>query len=252
VSVGSAAWLVAAGAVAGVIGTAGGITSLVSYPALLAAGVAPLPADIANLVAVVACWPSSALASRRELAGTSKKLVAALPTAAAAGASGSVLLLVTPPGTFTRVVPWLVLGGSVTLLAQPALTARRVGSARTGRHASRSLLGWVIVLSIYGGYFGAGSGMMLLAALLVLDDPRLPHANAVKNMLIGAAALASAVVFVAAGPVAWAAVAPLASGLLLGSFMGPVAARRLPATAVRWVAAALGVALAVELWINPG
>lgn len=245
--------LVAAGVVAGVVGTAGGITSLVSYPALLAAGLAPLPADVVNLVALVACWPSSALASRRELRGTSRLLALVLPAAAAGAAVGSLLLLVTPPGAFTRVVPWLVLAGSVALLAQPAITARRGAPAALGdRRPRRALLPWIAALSVYGGYFGAGSGIMLLAALLVFEDARLPHANAVKNMLVGACAICSAAVFVATGRIDWAAAAPLAAGLLLGGFVGPRVVRRLPARAVRWGAAVLGVALAVELWVHPG
>jgi uncharacterized membrane protein YfcA len=252
VSVGSAVWLVTAGTVAGVIGTAGGITSLVSYPALLAAGVAPVPASVANLVAAAACWPTSALASRRELAGRTSVLVSALPTAAAAGAVGSVLLLVTPPGIFARIVPWLVLAGSAALLAQPAITAGRdPGRRADGRSAGWALLAWVAALSIYGGYFGAGSGIMLLAALLVLHDERLPRSNAVKNMLVGAGAVASAVVFVVAGPVVWSAAAPLAAGMLIGGLLGPPAARHLPERAVRWAASGLGVALAVELWLHP-
>jgi uncharacterized membrane protein YfcA len=248
-SAGSTLLLVLAGVAAGLIGTAGGITSLISYPALLAVGVPPLPANVANLVAVVVCWPSSALASRLELRATSTLLASALPVAAAAGAAGSVLLLVTPPRVFVHVVPWLVLTGAVALVAQPALTARRATSGN--RPAPRLLLGWVAALSIYGGYFGAGSGTMLLATLLILHEPRLPRANAIKNMVVGCAAVASAIVFVLAGPVRWAAVAPLAGGLVVGSFLGPRAARRLPSRVVRYVAATLAVALAVELWIHP-
>jgi uncharacterized membrane protein YfcA len=124
-SVLTAVWLAAGGALAGVIGSAGGITSLVSYPTLLAAGVPPLGANGANLVAVVACWPGSALASRRELAGSQPWLVTSLPVAAAGGSAGSALLLATPPGVFARVAPFLVAAGSLTLVAQPTLTARR-------------------------------------------------------------------------------------------------------------------------------
>ncbi|WP_375480225.1 sulfite exporter TauE/SafE family protein [uncultured Jatrophihabitans sp.] len=241
--------LLAAGAVAGVIGTAGGITSLVSYPALLAVGLGPLSANVANLVAWVACWPSSALTSRRELKGNSAILATAVPVAAVASGAGSLLLVATPPGVFGKVVPWLVLIGSAVLVAQPAITARR-----GARHSSgdAALLAWVAVLCVYGGYFGAGSGIMLLAALLLFHDPRLPHANALKNMLVGAGALASAVLFVFARPVVWSAVGPLAAGLFLGSLVGPLAARQLPAAAVRWTAAILGVALAVDLWVHPG
>ena len=104
---------------------------------------------------------------------------------------------------------------------------------------------------MYGGYFGAGSGVMTLALLLILLDAKLPQANAVKNMLIGAAAVASAAVFIISAPVLWAAVAPLAAGLFAGSTVGPVIARRLPTHIVRWAAATLGFILAIGLWVHP-
>lgn len=243
----AASLLVAAGAVAGVVGTAGGITSLVSYPALLAVGLPPLTANVANLVALVACWPGSALTSRRELAGAGRWLARGLPVAAAGATAGAVLLLTTPPGVFSRVVPFLVAGGSLALLLAPALTAR-VG----GRRGRASALPLVALVSVYSGYFGAGAGVLLLALLLVLVDDRLPEANAMKNMLNGVSTVAAATVLVLAGPVDWTAVAPLAVGLFAGSLAGPVVARRLPARAVRWLSAGLGFALAVRLALTAG
>lgn len=248
-SVEATGWLLLAGGVAGVLGTAGGITSLVSYPALLAVGVPALPANVSNLVAVVACWPGAALSSRRELIGHTRWLWRALPVAAIAAAAGAAALLFTPPGAFARVVPVLVLAGSVALLAQPRLA--RV-SGQHGRETGPLLLATLGGVSVYGGYFGAGSGVMLLVAVAVLLDPRLPRANAVKNMLVGASAVASAVVLVLAGPVDWEAVVPLAIGLFVGSTLGPVVARRVPEQVVRWGVAVLGLVLAVQLWLHPG
>jgi uncharacterized membrane protein YfcA len=244
---GEVAFLLAAGAVAGVVGTAGGITSLVSYPALLAVGVPPLSADVANLVALVACWPGALLGSRRELRGARPWLARYLPLACAGSAAGAVLLLTTPPGLFSRIVPWLVAAGSVALLAQPALTARVRGRA----HRSLATVPLVALLAVYSGYFGAGAGVLFLAVLLVLVDERLPEANALKNMLNGACAVAAAAVLVAAGPVPWGVVTPLAVGLFAGSTVGPMVARRLPATAIRWAVAVLGLGLAVRLWAAP-
>jgi uncharacterized membrane protein YfcA len=244
----AAALLLGAGALAGVVGTAGGITSLLSYPALLAVGVPPLGANVANLVALVACWPGSALTSRRELAGTRAWLTTrGLPITAVGGALGAGLLLVTSPDAFARVVPFLVASGAVALLAQPALT-----NLQREHGGSKALVFTAFgLVSIYAGYFGAGSGVMILAAVLVLLDAQLPRANAVKNMLVGAGSVASAVVLVLAVPVDWAVVWPLASGLLVGSTAGPVVTRHLPAHIVRWVAAALGFILAIELWLHP-
>lgn len=236
------------GVVAAVVGTAGGITSLVSYPALLAVGVPPLGADVANLVALVACWPGSALASRPELAGHARWLARWTWSALAGGALGSVLLLSTPPNAFRVVVPYLVAAGALALLAAPALT----GLGRRGRgHAAARVVGLPLV-SAYGGYFGAGSGIMTLALLLVTVDARITTANALKNMLVGAAAVVSAAVFVAFGPVDWTVAVPLGAGMFLGSLIGPRLARRVPAGPLRWLIALLGLALAIRLWLAPG
>lgn len=245
----AAAVLFAAGVVAGIVGTAGGITSLVSYPALLAVGIPALPANIANLVALVACWPGAALTSRREVAGTKALLTRGLPVAAVGAALGAVLLLSTPPGTFALIVPFLVASGSLALVVQPRLTALTARQMLDHRPLALVPIG---LISVYGGYFGAGSGVLLLALALILFDPRLPEANAIKNMLVGASAVAAAAVLVVAGPVAWDAVAPLAIGAFAGSTVGPIVARRAPARLVRLTVAALGLLLAVQLWLHPG
>jgi uncharacterized protein len=243
----AAFWLVVAGGLAGLIGSAGGITSLISYPALLAVGLTPLAANIANLVALVVCWPSSALTSRSELRGTGPALARSLAAAAAGGVVGSVLLLTTPSSAFDVIVPWLVLLGSAALAVQPLIT-RTDGQPFEQRPTALAV--WSGGLSIYGGYFGAGAGIMTLATVLYLHDRRLPQANAVKNMIVGASVLAAAAVIVVARPVAWSAVAPLAVGMFAGSLLGPVVARRLPSGVVRWAAVLLGVALAITLWID--
>lgn len=243
-------FLAAAGAVAGLVGTAGGITSLVSYPALLLAGVAPLQANIANLVALVACWPGSAVASQPELRGRGPWLRRWGAVAAVGGAAGSVLLLATSPGVFARVVPFLVAAGSLALLGQPWLAARP--SWRPDAGWGRLVLPCgIILLSCYNGYFGAGSGVLTLALLLLTTEPLLATANAMKNMVVGAATITSAALFAVLTRVDWAAVAPLALGLFAGSLAGPWVARRLPARVLRWLVALMGLALAVRLWLNP-
>src|SRR5947209_2515439 len=117
--------LMAAGAVAGLVGSAGGITSLVSYPALLAVGLPALSANIANNVALIACWPGSALASRPELRGRGSWVWRWALVAAAGAVIGSALLLCTASGLFDRVVPFLVAVGSLALLFEPSLRAWR-------------------------------------------------------------------------------------------------------------------------------
>ena len=243
-------FLVGAGVIAGLVGTAGGITSLVSYPALLLAGVAPVQANIANLVALVACWPGSAVASQPELRGRGPWLLRWGIVAAAGGAIGSVLLLNTSAGVFGRVVPFLVAAGSLALLFQPWLAARPAWQDRDNRGKALLPAG-LLALSVYNGYFGAGSGVLLLALLLLTTDPQLASANALKNMVVGAATITSAVLFAVLTRVDWAAVAALAAGLFAGSLAGPWVARRLPPGVLRWLVALTGLALAVRLWLDP-
>jgi uncharacterized membrane protein YfcA len=240
--------LAAAGVVAGLVGSAGGITSMVSYPALLAVGLPALPASVANNIALVACWPGSALASRPELARRGRWLARWSIIAAAGGGAGAALLISTPPGVFERIVPFLVLTGSVALLLEPRLTAWR--QRRQARSTAALPIG-LVAFSIYNGYFGAGAGVMTLTLMLLLVDQQLPTANALKNMLIGAAQITAATVFALGADVRWSAALPLAAGMLVGSNLGPRAARRIPPRLLRLVIAALGIALAVELWLNP-
>lgn len=245
ISASDVAVLLVAGVVAGVVGTAGGITSLVSYPALLAAGVPARAADVVNVVALVVCWPGAALASRPELEGRAQWLGRWSWVPALGGMTGAVLLILTPASAFERVVPFLVAGASLVLLVQPKLSAR-AGHRTNGNRPL--LFGGLLSVSTYNGYFGAGAGVMTLALMLLTVDDHLARANALKNMLVGAATLASAAVLALWGSVEWTAAAPLAVGLFAGSMLGPRVARRLPAGLLRWLVALVGAGLAVWLW----
>jgi uncharacterized protein len=244
------ALLAAAGALAGIVGTAGGITSLVSYPALLWAGIPALQANVANTVALVACWPGSAVASRPELQGTGPWLRRHAGVSAAGATAGSLLLLNTPAGVFSRVVPFLVAAGSLALLLQPRVTA---SSRDAGRGYARLLLPCGVAgLSAYNGYFGAGTGVMLLALILVTADSAMARANALKNMLVGASSIVSAVIFAVLTNVDWKVAAPLSAGMLAGSAVGPRIARRIPPGLLRWLVALSGLGFAVRLWVAGG
>jgi uncharacterized membrane protein YfcA len=241
--------LIAAGVTAGLIGTAGGITSSVSYPVLLAVGLPALPASIANNIALVACWPGSALASQPELRGRGSWLWRWSLVAVAGGGTGAALLLLTPDRAFARIAPFLIAIGSLVLLFEPRLTAWR-----QGRHPGRTafpLAAGLFLISVYNGYFGGGAGIMVLTLMLVLVEQQLASANALKNMLIGAAQVICAVVYVSAGTVIWAAAAPLGIGMLAGSTLGPRVARQLPTRLLRVLIVLVGLTLAVWLWLNP-
>jgi hypothetical protein len=248
ISLEDAGVLAGAGLAAGVVGTAGGITSLVSFPALLAVGVPILPANVTNLVSLVPGWPGSALASRPELHGRGAWLRRWSVMAVLGGALGAGLLLLTPSALFSEVVPWLILLASVALICQPRISAWRDRQALDGRT-------WVlpvglVLVCLYNGYFGAGSGVMLLVLMLVLVERQVAVANALKNMLVGMATVVSAALFALFGHVYWWDAAPLAAGVFVGSTIGPWVARRLPGDWLRWLAALAGLGLAVDLWVT--
>ncbi|WP_378145520.1 sulfite exporter TauE/SafE family protein [Cnuibacter sp. UC19_7] len=239
------AYLVAAGLVAGVVGTAGGITSLVSYPALLAIGIPPLAANVTSSVALLGSGAGSALRAGPDLTGHSSTLRRWLPGFAAVSLVGAVLLVVTPGRVFDLVVPFLVASGSLALLLQPRLEERR-----GGRALPRAAVGIAAVgVALYNGYFGAGSGILLIALLLSTTEPVLHRANSVKNVVLVVADVAPAVLFALTGTVVWQAVWPLAIGALAGGLIGPSIARRVPASVLRWLIALCGFALATYLLV---
>jgi uncharacterized membrane protein YfcA len=163
------------------------------------------------------------------------------------GVLGGVLLLATPSGTFQLIVPWLIGFASLAILGRP-----RPGPPgavdRDGDTPALTL--WVFVVAIYGGYFGAAAGVLLLAVLLLSTAETLARSNALKNAVLGLANGVAALAFVLFGPVHWVAVAPLAAGFLIGGRLGPAVVRRAPPAALRGVIALAGVGLAVHLGID--
>ncbi|MGC8465998.1 MAG: sulfite exporter TauE/SafE family protein [Acidimicrobiales bacterium] len=239
---------VIAGILAGTVGTAGGITSLVSYPALLLLGLSPLQANIGNIVALVACWPSSTLASRPELKARPPSIGVSVVVSLLSGVAGAVLLIETPNTYFTELVPFLLTLASVTLITQPLIHNR---FSETVNGAKRRIFGiGLILITVYNGYFGAGAGIMLLTLDQVTSGDEVAYSNARKNILIGAATLGSAATLVTLRPVAWGAIAPLSLGLFVGGLLGPKLTRVLPATLLRTLIALLGIGLAASFWIS--
>jgi uncharacterized membrane protein YfcA len=232
------------------VGSAGGIASLISYPVLLAVGLPPKPANVADTVAFVACLPGSALGSRPELEGQGRRLLRLAPLAVAGSAAGAALLLLTPAGVFGRIVPFLVAFAAVALLIQPRVSTWLEERPGAG--------GWfwpqcgLLAVWVFDGYWGVGAGVMALAMLTLVVETRLPRANALKNVLLGLADVACSLVFILCGPVRWAAVVPLGLGVLAGSRIGPSLTRRLPAGFLRIVVALVGFGLALDLWLHPG
>lgn len=237
----TALWLVLAGIGAGLAGSIAGLASLVSYPALLAAGLSPVAANVTNTLALVGGTLGSVSASRSELHGQAPRLRRLLPAALVGGAVGAALLLLTPSDTFEKIVPVLI------GLASAAVVVRRRPGAVIHRHATGWLTAATFAVGIYGGYFGAAAGVLLLALVLYATGDSLPRSNAVKNVVLGAANLVAAVGFALFGPVAWWSALPLAAGFFVGGQLGPRLVRRVPATPLRLLIGAAGIGLAVHL-----
>jgi uncharacterized membrane protein YfcA len=249
VTLAAALLLVAAGFAAGLTGTIAGLASLFSYPALLAVGLPPVPANVTNTVALTVNTIGAVAGSRPELAGQGRAVRRLALPVLLGGATGAALLLLTPSEAFEAIVPVLVGAASVVLLVQPRiraaaeLRAAARGAGGSGRHVAVGLF----AIAIYGGYFGAAAGVLMLALLLVGLPVTLLQGNALKNLLLGLANIAAAIGFAFLGPVDWAAAGALAAGLLVGSRLGPVVARALPATPLRIGIGIAGLGLAVAL-----
>jgi len=236
--------LLVAGVLAGVAGSVAGLASLVSYPALLAVGLPALTANVTNTVALVLYTVGAALFSRQELAGQSRRLRRLALITALGGAAGAALLLSTPAELFELLVPLLIGGASLVLLLQPQVT-RLTGGVVSER--SPAVAAGVFAVGVYGGYFGAAAGVVLLALLTVSVAEPLARLVAVRNVSLGLANAVAAIGFALFGPVRWAAAAPLAAGFLLGGVLGPGLVRRLPGGRLRVGIAVLGLCVAVKL-----
>jgi len=242
-------FLLVAGVAAGVIGTAGGITSLVSYPALLAIGVPPLAANVTNSVALLGSGSGAVLRAGGDVAGHRDALREWMAITIVCSLGGAVLLVLTPAGVFDRIVPFLVATGSLVLLCQPLIAS---ALSRRGAHLSRATVVCLgACIAVYNGYFGAGSGILMLTLVLLSIEPVLHRANALKNVIIAGSDVLPAALFAALGTVVWHAVWPLCIGALAGGLIGPTVARRVPAQIMRVLIAACGLALALWLLFNP-
>jgi uncharacterized protein len=243
---GELALLAVAGFLAGGVNAVAGGGSLISFPALLAVGYPSVTANVTNSVAVLPGYLGGSVGYRRELRGQRGRALALAATSVVGAAAGAALLLLGSERTFERVVPFLILLSCALLAAQPALSRRL---RRPERESSLRLHAMELCAAAYGGYFGAGLGILLLAVLALSIDDELQRLNALKgllSLLIGAVAAVSFALF---GPVVWEAAAVMAVMSLLGGQAGVVVARRLPEAALRGVVIAFGVGVAVALLV---
>jgi hypothetical protein len=237
-----------AGVVAGTINTVVGSGTLFTFPVLLAFNYAPVTANVSNTIGLVPGSATGAVGYRRELRGQRARAMRLGGASVAGGLVGAVLLLVLPASAFKAIVPVFIAIALGLIVAQPQLDrlleARRTRSR--GHGGPLALLG-VFASGIYGGYFGAAQGIMLLAVLGLALDEELQRINALKVVLAGLVNLVAALVFVFAAPVAWGAAALIAAGSTLGGIGGARVGRRLSPTVLRAVIVVVGIAAIVRL-----
>jgi uncharacterized membrane protein YfcA len=239
--------LVLAGLGAGLVGSIAGLASLISYPALLAIGLPPVMANVTNTVALVFSSGGSALSSRPELSGQATRLLRLGVVAVLGGVTGGLLLLITPPGAFQLIVPWLIALASMAILV-PRRPQEDQHLDRAGNAIGLTV--GVFLVAVYGGYFGAAAGVLMLALLLASTRESLARSNAVKNAVLGLANATAAVTFVLFSSVHWSVVAPLALGCFAGGRLGPLLVRHAPAGPLRIAIAVAGMGLAIHLGID--
>jgi uncharacterized membrane protein YfcA len=248
--------LLAAGLAAGTVNAVAGGGSLITFPALLSTGLGQIAANVTNSVAVSPGYAASVYGSRQDLAelGGShgrRRLWSLLPTTVIGTAAGCALLLATPAAAFKWIVPFLVLGAAAVLAFQKRLRAV-VGHPRSlsARRQAVSLHAVVGAGAVYGGYFGAALGVMLVAGLGLVLDETLARVGALKNAVSAVVGLITVLVFAAFGPVDWAYVAILAPATIIGGYAGARIARRLPPAVLRAVIVTLGFAVGVVLLVK--
>jgi uncharacterized membrane protein YfcA len=251
--------LTLAAAAAGAVNALAGGGTLITFPALLAAGLAPVAANVTSTLALAPGYFGATLAQRADLAGQGSRLAMLLPPAALGGAAGAVLLLRGSERAFEVLIPWLSLTAAVLIAAQEPvrrwLVARGSGRAATATAAARDAPALlraglpVALAAVYGGYFGAGLSVIVLAVLGVALEDELRRLNAAKQAVALAVNLTAAACLAFSGRAAWPAVTAMALGALAGGAAGGRIAGRIDARVLRALVVTLGLAIGLfYLW----
>jgi uncharacterized membrane protein YfcA len=224
-----------------------GSGSLITFPTLLATGYDPLVANMSNSLGLVPGSISGALGYRQELSGQMGRLRWLGPASGLGGVAGAVLLFALPSEVFERIVPILILLACALMVLQPRLVAR---FGTTGDRGKRLWLG-VFATGVYGGYFGAAQGVILIALLSIFYVDRLQRLNALKNLLAALVNGIAAVLFLLFGDVDLAVAGVLAIGSVIGGQLGARFGRRAPTLVLRLLVIVVGVVVALKLLIDP-
>jgi hypothetical protein len=240
----------AAGIVAGTINSVVGSGTLFTFPVLLAFGYAPVVANVSNTVGLVPGNAAGAVGYRRELAGQRRRAIPLMCMSLIGSGIGATLLLTLPASAFKAIVPVFIAAALILIVAQPRISrwlAARGGAA--SENAGPLANAGVFAAGVYGGYFGAAQGILVLSILALSVDETLTRLNALKVVLVGVANLVSGLVFVFAAHVAWAAAGLIAGGSVLGGLLGARVGRRLSPEVLRGVVVVVGIVAIVRLLV---
>jgi hypothetical protein len=245
----TAALLAGAGIFAGMIATVVGGAAVVVYPVMIAAGVPPQPAVVGNLIALMPASLVAAVADHTQLPPFNRAFFSLVLTSIFGAAAGAVLLLFTPPDAFQKLVP-LLLGFATVLFAY----AERIGLWLRKRAEGRghaltfdvSSLKILLPVSFYGGYFGAGVGVLILALFSIVTAGDYRSANVTKNFVSSLNAMVASIIFIAEGAVAWPQTLSLMGGMIAGGLAGAYVARIISARVARGMIIVVGAALTIS------
>ncbi len=242
-----------AAVVAGMINALAGGGTLVTFPTLLAVGLPAVASNVTNTVALLPGYIGGTLAQSKDIRGQEHRLWWLLPAGLAGGLLGGFLLLQSGEKLFRGLIPWLILAASLLLAIQEPvrswLTRRAAARASSANHEKWAALP-VGLAAVYGGYFGAGLSVIILAALGLTFDDSLTRLNAIKQLISFSANLAAAVFFAFSGQVVWIVALVMAIGALIGGVLGGRLAGRVKPATLRWIVVAIGVVVSIIYFVR--
>jgi uncharacterized membrane protein YfcA len=241
--------ILGAGLAAGTINTIVGSGSLITFPILLAFGYAPLEANVSNTVGLVPGSLSGALGYRRELIGQGQRALWLGVSSGAGGLTGGLLLLAFP-GAFAAIVPILIGVALVLVAAGPRLSQALAQHRQADSHRSWPLAVTLYATAVYGGYFGAGMGIIMIALLTIFLADGIQRLNGLKNVLAALINGVAAILFIAVAPVQWDVALLIAAGSIVGGQVGARVGRRLPASALRLIIISVGLVAEARLLLG--
>jgi hypothetical protein len=243
-----------AGTAAGTINTVVGSGTLITFPTLLAFGIPPVTANVSNTIGLAPGSLSGAIGYRAELQGQRARLVRLGTASLVGGVVGALLLLVLPSGAFDAIVPVLILLGCVLVVLGPRIQRRVASRAESRGGLPEHGAGWVwpavLGTGVYGGYFGAAQGVLLMAVLGIGVEDTMQRHNATKNVLAMLVNGIAAVIFVFVAHVDWTVAGLIAIGSIIGGQLGATVGRRLPPVALRALIVVVGVVAIVAFVVR--